>query len=243
MRYGSGLGKGLAVLFFFCLVSSAGVLSDAQASQLKRLADVTRIISDSDEDTGAETLQVSFASGHSASEFKRRTDTALARRWGMSRPRVEAETEWLASCASGACRDRRVEPWSKAVAVLRAAPRKNRPALVQKLLSRRIDYVGDKAIDDHWANPLATLLSRAGDCEDHALLKRAMLMAAGYSDAEVPLLVLETAKGQGHMTLLVAREGHVLVLDNRFRAPVPLGSLTNDKVVALASGAGYFVAK
>ena len=243
MRHGSGPGKRLAVLFFFCLVFTAGALADAQASGLKRLADVSRIISDSDKVTGAETLPVSYPASYFRLDFERRSDTALARRWGMSRPRVEAETDWLTSCATGACRDRRVEPWMKAVAVLKEAPRKSRPALVQTLLSRRVDYVSDRAIDDHWANPLATLLSGAGDCEDHALLKRAMLMAAGYSDAEVPLLVLETAKGQGHMTLLVARKDLMLVLDNRFRAAMPLSFLRSDKVVAVASGAGYFVVR
>lgn len=230
-------------MFFLCLAFAAEALPDAQASELKRLADVTRIIPDSDDVTGADTLPVTFAASHFRLDFTRRSDTALARRWGMSGPRVEAETDWLASCATGACRDRRVEPWMKAVAILRAAPRTSRPALVQTLLSRRIAYVGDRAIDDHWANPLATLLSRSGDCEDHALLKRAMLMAAGYSDAEVPLLVLETARGRGHMTLLVAQSDLALVLDNRFRAPVPLGFLTGDKVVAVASHAGYFAAR
>ncbi|WP_434055767.1 MAG: hypothetical protein RDA78_13215 [Roseibium sp.] len=68
-------------------------------------------------------------------------------------------------------------------------------------------------------------------------------MAAGYSDEEVPLLVLETPEGEGHMTLLVAQSDQALVLDNRFRAAVPLSSLKNDKVVAVASRAGYFVAR
>lgn len=239
MRYGFGLRRGLAVWLFFCLVFTAG----AQASELKRLADISRVLPNSGHGAHAKAPPVHLAASHAGLDFNRRSDTTLARRWGISRPRLEAEADWLASCSRGACRDRRIEPWMKAVALIRATPRKSRPARVQALLSRRIHYVSDRAIDDHWANPLATLLSRAGDCEDHALLKRAMLMAAGYSDAEVPLLVLETAEGQGHMTLLVAQSDHVLVLDNRFRIPVRLGSLAKDRVIAVASGAGYFVAR
>lgn len=243
MRYGSGLRRGLAVLFFSSLAFAAGVRAGVEASEVERLTDIVRGLPKNGKEIRVATLPATVAIGRSAPDFKRRSDTALARRWGMSRPRVEAETDWLASCAQGACRDARVAPWMKAVAVIRAVPRENRPALVQTLLSRRIGYVSDRAVDDHWANPLATLHRRAGDCEDHALLKRAMLMAAGYSDAEVPLLVLETVKGQGHMALLVARADHMLVLDNRFRAPVPLGALGRDRVVAVASGAGYFAAR
>lgn len=243
MRYGFGPGKGLAVLFFFLLVFAAGGLLDAKASELTRLADVSRIILDRDEKKASNVRTTSVAARRAGFHFERRSDTTLSRRWGMSRPRVEAETDWLASCASGACRDRRVEPWMKVIAVLRAVPKKSRPALVQTLLSRRIDYVSDRVIDDHWANPLATLLSGAGDCEDHALLKRAILMASGFSDAEVPLLVLETPEGQGHMALLVSSTDQMLVLDNRLRAAVPLSLLSNDKVVAFASRAGYFVAQ
>nr|WP_319383806.1 transglutaminase-like cysteine peptidase [uncultured Roseibium sp.] len=239
MRYGSGLRRGLAVWLFFSLVSAAG----AQASELKRLADISRVLSHSGHGAHANVQPVPLAASLARLDFNRRSDTTLARRWGMSRPRLEAEADWLASCSRGACRDTRVEPWMTAVALIRAVPRISRPARVQALLSRRIHYVSDRAIDDHWANPLATLLGRAGDCEDHALLKRALLMAAGYGDAEVPLLVLETAEGQGHMALLVAQPDHALILDNRFRTPLRLGSLGNDRIVAVASGAGYFVAR
>lgn len=243
MRYGSGLRRGLAVLLFSSLAVAAGARADVQASEEKRLTDIVRVLPEHGKEIRAAAVPGTIIVSHSAPDFKRRSDTALARRWGLSRPRVEAEADWLTSCVRGACRDARVEPWMKAVALIRAASRENRPALVQTLLSRRISYVSDRAIDDHWANPLATLHRRAGDCEDHALLKRAMLMAAGYGDAEVPLLVLETAKGHGHMALLVARTDHLLVLDNRFRAPVLLGALGRDRIVAVATGAGYFAAR
>ncbi|WP_422037050.1 transglutaminase-like cysteine peptidase [Roseibium sp.] len=239
MRYGSGFRRGLAGWFFFCLVFTAG----AQASERTRLADISRTISHNGQGVRAHVQPVPLAASHAGLDFNRRSDTTLARRWSLSKPRLEAEADWLASCSRGACRDTRVEPWMTAVALIRAVPRISRPARVQAFLSRRIHYVSDRVIDDHWANPLATLLSRAGDCEDHALLKRAMLMAAGFSDAEVPLLVLETAEGQGHMTLLVAQADHALVLDNRFRRPVRLASLGKDRIVAVASGAGYFVAR
>ncbi len=168
-----------------------------------------------------------------------RLDTPLARRWARARHRLQAESDWLASCARGACRDPRAARWHKTVALVRAAPFASRPALAQRLVTRAIRYLPDRPTDDHWATPLATLLRGAGDCEDHVLLKRALLIAAGYDEAETRILILRTASGGGHMVLQVGGKTP-LILDNRYRYPVSPKTLTGDRIAAVAVNQGYF---
>ncbi|MEM9632397.1 MAG: transglutaminase-like cysteine peptidase [Pseudomonadota bacterium] len=171
--------------------------------------------------------------------LKARSNTVLARRWSMARPRLEAEKNWLRSCEKGACRDPRADTWHKAVSLVRASPSQSRPARVQQLISRGIRYVRDKATDDHWATPLSTLLRKAGDCEDHVLLKRAILEAAGTEPTDTRLLILKTAQGEGHMVLQVLGNRQV-ILDNRFRYPVDAKHLGQDRIAAVVSGDGFF---
>ena len=168
-----------------------------------------------------------------------RLDTPLARRWAMTRKRIEAETAWLTSCSRGACRDPRAARWQVAVRLIAATPATKRPVRVHKLINSRIRYVSDLRADDHWSTPLSTLLRGGGDCEDHALLKRALLLAAGTPETDLRLLILRTSRGGGHVALQVA-EHDGLVLDNRYRRPMRLSALSGDHVTALATSHGYF---
>ncbi|MES0812344.1 transglutaminase-like cysteine peptidase [Roseibium sp. SCPC15] len=174
-------------------------------------------------------------------ELTARSDTVLARRWAMTRARLEAEKNWLNSCQRGACRDIRANIWHKVVSLVRESPSQARPARVQQLISRGIRYVRDAARDDHWATPLSTLLRKAGDCEDHVLLKRAVLEAAGSEPTASRLLILKTARGEGHMVLQILGDRPV-ILDNRFRYPIDARRLGQDRVAAVVTDDGYFVA-
>ena len=167
-----------------------------------------------------------------------RSDTNLARRWAMASQRIKEEAAWLASCSNGACRDPRAAAWHSAVAVIKAAPKHTRPALTQHILTRAIRYVPDDLADDHWASPLHTLLRKAGDCEDHAILKRALLISAGFDEEDLRLLILRTPDGGGHVVLEVAGS-QTPILDNRFRIPVTPAHLSRDQVAAVATGDGY----
>ena len=175
-------------------------------------------------------------------ELKKRSDTVLARRWAMTRARVRAEADWLRSCEIGACRDQRAEAWLNLVGKVKSVSRVKQPALVQKLVFGRVRYLKDRTTDDHWANPLSTLLQGTGDCEDHVLLKRTVLTAAGYPEAGTRLLILVTASGAGHMALEVDAD-IPLVLDNRYRLPRTVRSLRGDKVAAVATEQGLFSLK
>lgn len=227
------------MLALLCLGSGAWSLSDAVAFEFRTTSAAARQAVEIAPDTNTGPFPVSFRFGNSVSELKQRSDTVLARRWAMTRTRVQQETGWLRSCEKGACRDPRAQAWQKLVAQVKSVPPRQQPAFVQKLVFRSVRYVPDRPTDDHWANPLSTLLQGAGDCEDHVLLKRALLAAAGYPVADMQLLILETASGAGHMALGV-KAGTLLVLDNRHRYPETPLSLRGDRIAAIAMDAGYF---
>ncbi len=67
---------------------------------------------------------------------------------------------------------------------------------------------------DTWANPAQTLASRRGDCEDFAILKRAILRAHGVPDELLYLTLLYDAISRNqHAILLVDVATEFLVLD------------------------------
>ncbi len=69
---------------------------------------------------------------------------------------------------------------------------------------------------DFWASPLQTLASGAGDCEDYAILKYAVLRALGMTEADLRLIIVRDDKHQAeHAIVAVRDEQEWLILDNR----------------------------
>jgi predicted transglutaminase-like cysteine proteinase len=60
-----------------------------------------------------------------------------------------------------------------------------------------------------------------GDCEDYVLLKRRMLMEAGWPREALLVTVVRDAKGDGHAVLTVKTDRGELILDNQNTAIVP----------------------
>lgn len=91
---------------------------------------------------------------------------------------------------------------------------------VNELVNRLLRYREDTALyetGEYWASPAETLSHRAGDCEDFAILKYALLRDLGVSDADMRIVVLrDEAVRQFHAVLTVRHKGKWLVLDNRF---------------------------
>jgi predicted transglutaminase-like cysteine proteinase len=88
-------------------------------------------------------------------------------------------------------------------------------AAVNAWVNRRIVYRAD--LDDHWQTPEATLALGHGDCEDLAILKRALLIAKGLDAAGTAIVVgLDRVARAAHAVLLA--EG--LVLDSFHDAPI-----------------------
>jgi predicted transglutaminase-like cysteine proteinase len=84
-------------------------------------------------------------------------------------------------------------------------------ASVNSRVNSRMRGVSDKGADK-WA-----IGGKSGDCEDFALTKRAMLIAAGWPSRALSLTVVKTAWGEGHAVLSVRTSKGTLVLDNLAR--------------------------
>ena len=67
---------------------------------------------------------------------------------------------------------------------------------IMKYVQKNISYISDPVGDDYWAPPKDTLLARAGDCDDQALLVASMCLAVGIP-ARVRI-VLDSNGQQGH---------------------------------------------
>ncbi|WP_159946028.1 transglutaminase-like cysteine peptidase [Rhizobium sp. 18065] len=63
--------------------------------------------------------------------------------------------------------------------------------------------------DEVWVYP-----TDVGDCEDFVLLKRAKLMSAGFSAADLLITVVRKPDGEGHAVLTVRTQSGDFILDN-----------------------------
>ena len=69
---------------------------------------------------------------------------------------------------------------------------------------------------DFWASPLQTLTSRAGDCEDYAIIKYVALRQLGIAIDNLRLLIVrDNARQTEHAIVAVRYEQQWLILDNR----------------------------
>src|SRR5690606_27065578 len=105
--------------------------------------------------------------------------------------------------------------------VREAAARTGRARLetANRLVNGAIRYVSDPqqhGAADRWTAPLGTLAAEAGDCEDFAAAKYAVLRDAGVPERDMRLvLVRDTNIRIDHAVLAVRHDGEWLVLDNR----------------------------
>src|ERR1700691_5510242 len=69
-----------------------------------------------------------------------------------------------------------------------------RVGLINRAADLAISPVSDEmqwGVADHWSDPLETLLSNRGDCEDYAILKYAALLEAGIPKNDVKIVILK----------------------------------------------------
>jgi predicted transglutaminase-like cysteine proteinase len=80
---------------------------------------------------------------------------------------------------------------------------------------------------DHWAT-VGEFLSRGGDCEDFAIAKYRALVAAGFPEAQLRIVILEDRQKQEPHAVLVARVGaRSYVLDNQSAELLPDSALAH----------------
>lgn len=94
------------------------------------------------------------------------------------------------------------------------------PRSVNAWVNRHVAYAADPR--DRWQGPAETLRLGTGDCEDYAILKRAILLARGWPANRLALVVgHDLARRQGHALLWA--DG--LALDCLADDPIPLADL------------------
>jgi predicted transglutaminase-like cysteine proteinase len=65
-------------------------------------------------------------------------------------------------------------------------------------------------VEEHWTYPI----SGRGDCEDYVLLKKQMLIRAGFPASALLITVVRDRKGDGHAILTVRTDRGDYILDN-----------------------------
>lgn len=85
---------------------------------------------------------------------------------------------------------------------------------VNRKVNREIEPMSDKdlyGVPEHWTIPTRG----KGDCEDYVLLKRQVLMNAGWPASALLITVVLDEKGEGHAVLTARTASGDYVLDNK----------------------------
>ncbi len=82
------------------------------------------------------------------------------------------------------------------------------------------NYVNEKIkpetdLQQYGVNEYWTIPKTAGDCEDYVLLKREMLMNAGWPESTLLITVVRDENNQGHAILTVRTDRGDFILDNK----------------------------
>ena len=124
------------------------------------------------------------------------------------------------SCWMGLCRSRTGRQLAAAVRQARGMAPKAALDLINRKVNALIAYRADAG--DHWASLTETALRGAGDCEDYALAKRALLVGAGFDESQIQFIVLkETRRQIYHAVIAVHIAGTRYILDNLSNAVMP----------------------
>jgi len=149
------------------------------------------------------------------------TEGPLRAKWLAVEKTIAAEADVIAACSSDRehCTSQPALRFLDIVNTAAAREGLARLGEVNRAINLAIRPVSDRAqygIEDHWASPLATLASGAGDCEDYAIAKLVALRAAGVPDKDLRLVIIrENATGDDHAVVAARSGGHWRVLDNR----------------------------
>jgi predicted transglutaminase-like cysteine proteinase len=144
----------------------------------------------------------------------------LWQKWRGVEARMRAELSQIENCRSnaGPCADA-PRKFVALAASAGAAGIRSRVEIINSNVNAAIRYVSDfeqHGVADLWSSPLETLAAGAGDCEDYAIAKFALLQDAGIPDQDLKLLLVrDLAVRQDHAVLAVRLDGHWMVLDNR----------------------------
>lgn len=125
--------------------------------------------------------------------------------------------EGLLDCGTRSCSPEE-ETLAKSVGAAAGAPLPEMARTVSAAVNKLVAYSKDAdhyGTLDYWASPRETLSRQAGDCEDYALLKMALLEELGVPASSMTVVVLKDESRNLFHAILALRDGpNYLVLDN-----------------------------
>jgi predicted transglutaminase-like cysteine proteinase len=148
------------------------------------------------------------------------TGGELLTKWSGVTAELRTESDVLARCGDGgtSC-PAAAQKFLDVVAQGRMQEGRARVGVVNRAINLAVRPTSDLAqwgVADRWSAPLATLTSGRGDCEDYAIAKYAALVAAGFAEDDLRLVIVrDLAIGQDHAIVTARLDGSWIVLDNR----------------------------
>jgi len=147
------------------------------------------------------------------------TDGSLLDKWRRVETGITRDLEAVAQCqANNPCSasEKKLIDLSLQGAGL---GRRARVGLINRAADLAISPVSDEiqwGVPDRWSNPLETLRSNRGDCEDYAIVKYAALLKAGVPKDDVKIVIWKTLfPDENHAVVATRVDGQWLILDNR----------------------------
>lgn len=153
-------------------------------------------------------------------EISRNVSPGFAEKWNVVERAMRDDIAAAERCRAddAACNDA-TRKLNTLIASARELSGRARLGVINRAVNLAIASVSDMAqhgVDDVWSAPLETLASGKGDCEDYAILKIAILRAAGIGADDLRLLVVrDPASSEGHAVAAARLDGRWLILDNR----------------------------
>lgn len=118
-------------------------------------------------------------------------------------------------------------------------------AAVNSWANAKIRYVEDRQLygqADYWADARSTLRRRAGDCEDIAIAKMALLAGAGVRREDMYLTIArDLARNADHALLVVRSEGRFWLLDNNTDVLADASAANDYRPILSYSSAGKWL--
>lgn len=147
----------------------------------------------------------------------------IAAKWSELQTRIVADEKAIAGCRSdeSAC-SQAARRFLSVVDLGKKGEGRARLGWINRAVNMSIRPASDWSqygYADFWASPLQTLGSGAGDCEDYAIVKYAILRELGVASDDLRLVIVQDEQRQtGHAVVAVRFEQRWLVLDNRTMA-------------------------
>jgi predicted transglutaminase-like cysteine proteinase len=144
----------------------------------------------------------------------------VSTRWAALQSRIRNDERTLAACRSDtALCSKAVRHFLSILTLGRQREGLSRLGWINRAVNLRIRPMSDwvqYGYADYWASPLQTLGSEAGDCEDYAIVKYAVLRDLGISPTDLRLVIVQDGMHHAvHAVLAVHDDDKWLVLDNR----------------------------